>query len=85
MGTGRFDDLRLAVFTGRERVAVFRLDFVLVTGPSLRFARHHPPHHLGPTQVNDPAGLGPKSAPQRLPVLIAMLGLKRNASLFRAR
>ena len=33
-GTCRFDDLRLVVFTGRERVAVFRLDFVLVMGSS---------------------------------------------------
>ena len=29
-GTGRFDDLRLAVFTGREGVPVLRLDLVLV-------------------------------------------------------
>jgi hypothetical protein len=33
-GTGRFDDLRLAVFTGRKWVAVLSLDFVLVMGPS---------------------------------------------------
>ena len=44
-----------------------------------RFARRHPPHHLSPTRANDPAGLGPKSAPQRLPVLTAMFGLERNA------
>jgi hypothetical protein len=47
--TGRFDDLRLAVFTGRERVAVLSLDFVLVMGILTRFARRHPPHHLNPT------------------------------------
>jgi hypothetical protein len=33
-GTGRFDDLRLAVFTGRERVSVLSLDFLLVMGSS---------------------------------------------------
>ena len=33
-GTGRFDDLRLAVLTGRERVTVLSLDFVLVMGSS---------------------------------------------------
>ena len=33
-GTGRFDDLLLAVFTVRELVTVLRLDFVLVMGPS---------------------------------------------------
>jgi hypothetical protein len=32
--TDRFDDLRLAVFAGRDPVAVLRLDFVLVMGPS---------------------------------------------------
>jgi hypothetical protein len=30
--TDRFDDLRLAAFAGRERVAILRLDFVLVMG-----------------------------------------------------
>src|ERR1700752_5115433 len=33
-GSGRFNDLRLAVLTRRERVAVLGLDFVLVMGPS---------------------------------------------------
>jgi hypothetical protein len=33
-GSGRFDDLRLAVFAGRERVTVLSLDFVLVMGAS---------------------------------------------------
>jgi hypothetical protein len=29
MGAGRFNDLRFAVFAGRERVTVLSLDFVL--------------------------------------------------------
>jgi hypothetical protein len=33
-GTGRFDDLRLVVFAGRERVVALGLDFVLVMGSS---------------------------------------------------
>ena len=33
-GAGRFDDLRWDAFTGRERVTVLSLDFVLVMGPS---------------------------------------------------
>src|SRR6516225_4843006 len=60
-GTGRFDDLRLAVFTGREGVPVLRLDLVLVMGSLIRFARRHPPHHLNPTRANDPAGRDPKA------------------------
>lgn len=31
-GAGRFDDLRIAVFTDRAPVAVLRLDLVLVMG-----------------------------------------------------
>jgi hypothetical protein len=49
-----------------------------------RFARCHPPRDLSPTQANDPAGLGPKAAPLRLPVPTAMLSLQRNASPIRA-
>ena len=33
-GAGRFDDLRIAIFTGRAVVAVLRLDLVLVMGAS---------------------------------------------------
>ena len=78
---GRFDDLRIAVFTHRAPAAVLRLDLVLVMGALTRFARHHLSHHLGPTQANHLAGLEP-TAPQALPVHTAMLTLQRNASPF---
>jgi hypothetical protein len=48
-GTGRLDDLRWDALTGRERVIVLSLDFVLVMGSLTRFARR--PHHLNPTQL----------------------------------
>ena len=41
-GTGRFDDLLLADFTGRELATIIRLDFSPGHGILMRFA--HPPH-----------------------------------------
>jgi hypothetical protein len=65
-GTGRFDDLRLAVFAGRKRVGGLRLDFVLVMGSSEVCATESaapPQPHSGKL----PGGARPKSAPRAAP------------------
>ena len=69
-GTGRFDDLRLAVFTGRELVSVLGLDFVLVMGASqglrdaIRRTTSAPPRQMtrrGTAQKRASAAPGPHS------------------------
>ena len=69
-GIGRFDDLRLAVFTGRERVTVLSLDFVLVMGSSrglrdaIRRTTSAPPRYMtrwGSAQKHASAAPSPHS------------------------
>ena len=68
-GTGRFDDLRLAVFTGREGVPVLRLDLVLVMGSlilrdAIRRTTSTPPGQMtrrGGTQKRASAAPSPHS------------------------
>jgi hypothetical protein len=61
----RIDRLRdggLGAFRAVERVEALGLDLDLFIGSSERFARRHPPHHLGPARIKHPAGQDPKQA-----------------------
>ena len=82
-GVDRERDLDFAAMREGERLATF-FDLGLVMGSSEICAALSaaPPQ---PRPGKPPGRARPRSAPQRLPVLTAMLGLQRNASPFRAR